>query len=226
MKRAMTQEIAGRPAPSTGAELQTQVALRPALGLGLASVLLAGALYAALGTGVAAWVFPTQAQGSLIRDAEGQVRGSRLLAQPFQGEGWFQPRPSAANYDPMAAAGSNQARSNPALAQRVAEATAQVAVREGVPAAAVPADLVTQSGSGLDPGISPAAAALQVPRVARATGLPEARVRALVAAHVRGPDAGVFGAPRVNVMELNHALQAITTMPDAAGPRAGAQSSP
>ena len=106
----------------------------------------------------------------------------------------------------MAAAGSNLARSNPGLAERVTASTAAVAAREGVAPAQVPADLVTQSGGGLDPQLSPAAAQLQVARVARARGLPVERVQALVQAHTEGRQWGVLGQPRVNVVTLNFAL--------------------
>ncbi|MDW7602592.1 potassium-transporting ATPase subunit KdpC, partial [Stenotrophomonas maltophilia] len=172
---------------------------RPAIGLGLATLLLAGAVYAGIATGFAGLAYPTQAEGSLLRDGSGQVRGSAWLAQPFTGDGYFQARPSAANYDPMAAAGSNLARSNPALAERVAASTAAVAAREGIAPAQVPADLVTQSAGGL-------AAQLQVVRVARARGLPVERVQALVQAHTEGRQWGLFGQPRVNVVTLNFAL--------------------
>ena len=134
---------------------------------------------------------------------------SALVAQPFEGARWFQPRPSAAGYDPMAQAGSNQARSNPALQQRVQEAQAAVAARDGVAPNAVAGELVTQSGSGLDPHISPQGAAQQVARVAQARALAPERVTALVALHTEGPQFGVFGQPRVNVLQLNLALQAL-----------------
>ncbi|MGV8961730.1 MAG: potassium-transporting ATPase subunit KdpC [Stenotrophomonas sp.] len=187
------------------APLQQQGALRPALGLGIASLLLFGLLYAVATTGAGRALFPAQADGSLVvRD--GQVRGSALLAQPFVAAGYFQPRPSAANYDPMAAAGSNLARSNPALQMRVHAAIAAVAAREDVPARQVPGDLVTQSGAGMDPQISPQAAQIQIARVARIRGLSPAQVAALVQAHTEAPQWGVFGQPRVNVLRLNLAL--------------------
>ncbi|WP_305805093.1 potassium-transporting ATPase subunit KdpC [Stenotrophomonas sp. YIM B06876] len=198
--------------PPAAAALQQHGALRPALGLGIASLLLFGLLYALAGTGAGRALFPAQANGSLIvRD--GQVRGSALLAQPFAAAGYFQPRPSAANYDPMAAAGSNLARSNPALQRRVRQAIAAVARREGVAAAEVPGDLVTQSGAGMDPQISPQAARIQVARVARARGLSPARVAALVQAHTEAAQWGVFGQPRVNVLQLNLALDARQATP-------------
>ncbi len=179
---------------------------RPAIGLSLFGLLGTGLVYAALATGVSGALFPAQADGSLIRDADGQVRGSLYLAQPFVGDGYFQTRPSAANYDPMAAASSNMARSNPDLAKRVSEATAVVAAREKIDPATVPADLVTQSASGLDPELSPAAVQLQVRRVAAARGWSEARVQELVDAQLQGRQWGVFGQPRINVIALNRAL--------------------
>ncbi|WP_421569937.1 potassium-transporting ATPase subunit KdpC [Stenotrophomonas sp. PD6] len=188
--------------------LQHDGALRPAIGLGVVSLLGLGLVYAVATTGISAALFPAQAEGSLLVH-DGQVRGSRLIAQPFVGDGYFQARPSAANYDPMAAAGSNLARSNPALQQRVDEATHAVAVREGIAVAQVPGDLVTQSGAGMDPEISPAAAAVQVARVARSRGLDSDQVQALVQAHTQGPQWGVFGQPRVNVMTLNLALDGL-----------------
>ena len=185
--------------------LQQQGALRPAIGLGVASLLVLGLAYAVAATGISGALFPAQAQGSLLLQ-HGQVRGSQLVAQPFVGDGYFQARPSAASYDPMAAAGSNLARSNPALQERVSEATHAVAVREGIAVADVPGDLVTQSGAGMDPELSPAAAAVQVKRVAGNRGLSVEQVQALVHAHTQGPQWGVFGQPRVNVMALNMAL--------------------
>lgn len=192
--------------------LQQDSAWRPALVLGVSSLLLLGLAYAVATTSVSRLLFPAQADGSLlIRD--GQVRGSQLIAQPFVGDGYFQARPSAANYDPMAAAGSNMARSNPALQERVQAAITAVAAREGVPAAQVPGDLVTQSGAGMDPEISPAAAQVQVARVARSRGLPAERVAALVQANTLGPQWGVFGQSRVNVMTLNLALEDLKARP-------------
>ena len=193
---------------------KTSIALwRPAIGLTLFALLGTGLAYATLATGIAGTLFPAQADGSLVRDAEGRVRGSLLLAQPFAGDGYFQARPSASGYDPMAAAGSNLARGNPQLAQRVAAATATVAAREGVAAAQVPGDLVTASASGLDPELSPAAARLQVARVARARGWPQQRVQALLERHVQAPGWGVLGQPRVNVIALNLALDAAAHAP-------------
>jgi len=214
MNRSLATSVP-RPARSRAAaslHLQQDSAWRPALVLGVSSLLLLGLAYAVATTSVSRLLFPAQADGSLlIRD--GQVRGSRLIAQPFVGDGYFQARPSAANYDPMAAAGSNMARSNPALQERVQAAITAVAAREGVPATQVPGDLVTQSGAGMDPEISPAAAQVQVARVARSRGLPAERVAALVQANTLGPQWGVFGQARVNVMTLNLALEDLKARP-------------
>jgi len=209
MNRSLATSVprSARSRAATSTQLQQDSAWRPALVLGVSSLLLLGLAYAVATTSVSRLLFPAQADGSLlIRD--GQVRGSQLIAQPFVGDGYFQARPSAASYDPMAAAGSNMARSNPALQERVQAAISAVATREGVPAAQVPGDLVTQSGAGMDPEISPAAAQVQIARVARSRGLPVERVAALVQANTRGPQWGVFGQPRVNVMTLNVALDA------------------
>jgi K+-transporting ATPase ATPase C chain len=168
----------------------------------------AGLLYPALATFAGQALFPAQARGSLI-ERDGVVIGSRLVAQPFADARYFQPRPSAAGFNPTAAAGSNLAPSNPALRERIAASSAEIAAREGVAASAIPADLVTASGSGLDPHLSPAAARLQVPRVARARGLAEASVQDAVDANTQAPTLGVFGQARVNVLELNLALDTL-----------------
>lgn len=167
-----------------------------------------GILVPTLASGVVSTLFPWQANGSLVRAGD-RVVGSVLVAQPFTSAGDFQPRPSAAGFDPMAASGSNQARSNPALVQCIAEARRALALRDGIAPHLVPDDLITQSGSGLDPDISRAGAEVQVTRVAAARGLSPDRVRALVAQHVRGPQWGLFGPARVNVLELNLALDAL-----------------
>jgi len=157
---------------------------------------------------------PAQANGSLLRDASGTVVGSALIGQSFaDADGkpmpqYFQPRPSAAGdgYDGGASSGSNLGPESPDLLDAIAERQAEIAAVEGVPPAAVPADAVTASGSGLDPDISPEYAQLQVDRVAAARGLPADRVRALVEAQTRGRELGYLGEPTVNVLELNLAL--------------------
>lgn len=177
---------------------------------GLAAVVLLGCglAYSLLGTGVGRLLFPYQAQGSLV-ERQGVVVGSALIAQPFVDARYFTARPSAAAYDPRAASGSNQALGNPDLRRRIDEAVAAVAQREGVAPGEVSSDLVTQSGSGLDPHISPAAARLQAARVARARGLDPARVNALIVAQTQKRTLGLIGAPRVNVLALNLALDAL-----------------
>ncbi|HEY6942996.1 potassium-transporting ATPase subunit KdpC [Dokdonella sp.] len=168
-----------------------------------------GFLYSLAGTALGRMFFPYAATGSLL-EQRGKVVGSALVAQPFADARYFAPRPSAAGYDPMRASGSNAARSNPELRKRLDDAVSAVAAREGVAREAVPGDLVTESGGGLDPHISPAAARLQVARVARARGLAEDDVAALVERYVERPQFGVFGQARVNVLELNLALDART----------------
>ncbi|MFO6420888.1 potassium-transporting ATPase subunit KdpC [Hylemonella sp. W303a] len=183
--------------------------LRAPLGLALVSLLVFGLLYAIAVAGLGGLLFPRTATGSLI-EREGRVVGSALAAQPFADARYFQPRPSAAAYDPMALAGSNQARSNPDLRQRIADARVAVAAREGISPEAVPGDLLTQSGSGIDPHISPEGARVQIARVARARGLDADQVGQLVARHTEGPQLGLFGQPRVNVLVLNLALDALS----------------
>lgn len=190
---------------ATSVAHQPHAVWRPALGLALVTLLGFGFAYSVAATLLAGAAFPTQAGGSLLHE-RGQVAGSLLVAQPFADARYFQPRPSAAKYDPMAAAGSNQARSNPDLVKRIDDTRAEVAAREGVDPRQVPLDLLTQSGSGLDPDISPDAAALQVRRVAAARGLAEARVAEVLQQHVQPRQFGVLGAPRVNVLALNLAL--------------------
>lgn len=179
--------------------------LRPALVLVAALTVITGGFYPAIVTGIARVAFPDQAHGSLATDAGGRVIGSRLIGQGFAGAGYFHARPSAAGagWDASASSGSNLGPTSEALIDRV---------KQGVDAARpdaegpVPVDLVTTSGSGLDPDISPAAAYFQAGRVARARGLDPGRVRDLIAAHVRGRQFGLLGEARVNVLELNLAL--------------------
>lgn len=170
-------------------------------------VVVAGLVYPAVATLLGGALFPQQSQGSLI-ERDGRVVGSSLVAQPFAGGRYFMPRPSAAGYDPKALSGSNLATSNPALVDRIAQDAAAVVAREGTTRANIPSDLVTASGSGIDPHISPAAAQLQAARVAHARGLSVEKVEAAIRAHTRKPTFGVLGAARVNVLELNLALDA------------------
>ncbi len=170
-------------------------------------IVLCGLVYPTVATLAGGALFPKQAEGSLIRQGD-RIVGSSLVAQPFAGDGYFVPRPSSSKYDPMSMAGSNMAPSNPDLRKLIGERAAEVAKREGIEEINVPADLVTASGSSIDPHISPAAAAIQVARIARARGMAPAEVERLVAEHTEAPTFGTLGQSRVNVLELNLALDA------------------
>jgi K+-transporting ATPase ATPase C chain len=173
-----------------------------------ALTILTGLVYPLVVTGVAELAFPHQAHGSLtVRD--GRAVGSELIGQPFKAPKYFWGRPSATTpmpYNAGSSGGSNLGPTNPDLGKQVKERVAALRAADPGNTQAVPVDLVTASGSGLDPDISPASAEFQVPRVARARGLPEAAVRDLVRAHTSPRLAGVLGEPRVNVLELNLAL--------------------
>ena len=179
--------------------------LRPALSLALTMTLITGALYPLVVTGVAQVAFPVQANGSLVRDDQGQVRGSALIAQNFQGDGWFHSRPSAGAYATVASSASNLAPSNPALVERVQGDAALLYQAQQGP---VPQALLTTSGSGLDPHLPPAAVAYQIPRVAAARQLPEARLQALQEEATLRP---LIGPPVVNVLALNRALEKLAS---------------
>jgi K+-transporting ATPase ATPase C chain len=160
--------------------------------------------------GVSQLLFPHQATGSLLVDRSGAVRGSALLAQNFTGAKYFHPRPSAAGANGFDATSSGGSNLGPTSSNLVANLTQNIATWRSdnglATNAIVPADAVTASASGLDPHISVANAELQIPRVAKARGLSEDRVRKLVQQNTRGRDFGVFGEPRVNIMTLNFAL--------------------
>ncbi|MBN9176795.1 MAG: K(+)-transporting ATPase subunit C [Microbacterium sp.] len=192
---------------TTGVALRAMVVATLTLGLG----------YTLLITGVGQLLLPWQANGSTVTDSAGTVVGSALLGQSFtDADGnalpeYFQGRPSAAGegYDGGASSGSNWGPQNADLVTSIGERKAAVAAREGVAESDVPADAVTASGSGLDPHISVAYADLQIARVADARGLSRAEVARLVAEHTTGRDLGYLGEPRVNVLELNVALDAL-----------------
>jgi len=166
-----------------------------------------GLLYPLVVTMFSQWIFPHQANGSLVMK-DGKVIGSKLIAQAFTGDQYFHPRPSAAGsgYDPTSSSGSNLAPTNQALVTRVQQDVAKL--QKENPGAAIPADLVTTSGSGLDPDISPAAADFQIPRVAKARGISPDDLRRIVARHTQPRQLGLLGEPRVNVLELNLDLDA------------------
>jgi potassium-transporting ATPase KdpC subunit len=189
--------------------------LRPAVVLFVLLSLLTGAAYPLLVTGIAQSVFPDAADGSLI-ERDGRVVGSRLIGQTFTQPRYFWSRPSTTSPTPHnagASAGSNLGARNPALAEAVKERVAALRAADPGNTAPVPVDLVTASASGLDPHISRAAADFQAARVARVRGLSDADVRALIEAHTQPRVLGFFGESRVNVLELNLALDRRATMP-------------
>lgn len=173
---------------------------RSAISMLLLVTLATGLLYPLLITGLAQLLLPTAANGSLIRDAEGQVRGSWLLGQSFEGEQWFQSRPSAGNFATLPSAASNLSADNPLLLERVRRETQRLSANATSP---VPMALVTTSASGLDPHLPPEAVRFQAARVARARHLPLERLDSLIEQHTERP---LFGPAVVNLLALNQAL--------------------
>ena len=170
------------------------------------TMVMLGGIYHMVLWGVGQAVFPSQAEGSLIRRADGSIAGSRLIGQTFARPEYFQPRPSAVDYNAASTGGSNYGPSNPDHLKLVQERLDAVMKQEGVSAGQVPSEMVTASGGGVDPHIPPNAAELQAARVAAARKLDVSRVRELIAAHSEPPTFGFLGRARVNVLELNLAL--------------------
>ncbi|MEF2965994.1 potassium-transporting ATPase subunit KdpC [Paenibacillus sp. M1] len=179
-----------------------------ALRFSLILILLCGIIYPLASTGLAQLLFPSQANGSLVKDDEGIIVGSELIGQSFTDPKLFQGRVSSIDYNADASGSNNYAPSYPELIERMQEsANSWTANNPEVPVGSLPVDLITNSGSGLDPHISPKSAAVQIPRISSLTGLPEAELQALVGDATEGRDWGVFGEPRINVLKLNLALQ-------------------
>lgn len=179
--------------------------ISPALRINIFFTLLLGIAYPLLITGICQVAFPRQANGSLVAQ-NGMAIGSRLIGQNFSKPEYFQPRPSAAGndgYDPTASGGSNYGPTNQKLIDRVKASLEKFRKDNPDYSGPIPADLLTASGSGLDPDISPASAAVQAMRVAKARGASLDQIRSLVASHTHGRDLGFLGEPRVNVLELN-----------------------
>jgi potassium-transporting ATPase KdpC subunit len=190
--------------------------LRPAIVLTLLLCVITGLIYPGVMTAVAQLLFPRQANGSLVTGANGQVIGSELIGQPFARPEYFHPRPSAAGagYDDTLSGGTNKGPTDLKLADTlIAQAVDSAVKLDGAVKGRIPSDLVTSSGSGLDPHISPASAFLQVRRVARARGLDSAQVSGLVERYIEGRQYGFFGEPRVNVFRLNLALDRLGHAP-------------
>jgi K+-transporting ATPase ATPase C chain len=181
--------------------------VRPAIILTTVFIVVTGLVYPGIVTAIARVLFPNQAEGSLVIQ-NGQVVGSRLIGQQFTKPWYFHPRPSAAGngYDATASGGTNKGPTDRKLADTLVAAAIAQAESDGVPKGQIPSDMATSSASGLDPHISPANALFQVARVASARGVDNSKVRELVQSHIEGRQLGFLGEPRVNVLELNLAL--------------------
>jgi K+-transporting ATPase ATPase C chain len=182
-----------------------------AVGFTLVTTVMFGVLYPLVITGLAQVLFPGRANGQLI-ESNGRIVGSRIIGQSFTGPGYFHSRPSSAGtgYDPTSSSGSNLGPTNKQLIERVSSDVQKLGSEN--PNVPIPVDLVTASGSGLDPDISPAAAEFQISRVARSRGMKEDDVHALVRKHTKDRDLGFLGEPRVNVLELNLELGTLRAM--------------
>lgn len=184
--------------------------LRPSLGLIVVGFFIAGMLYVTASVSIAQLIFPKQANGSVI-ELDGKIIGSSLVGQNFVSEQYFHGRPSAVSYNVDGMAGSNLAVSNPDLQKQIKERTAQFAQNNHITEQHVPNEMVTASGSGIDPDISPESALLQVKRVAQQRHLPEHHVRDLVQQQIQPAQFGIYGQARVNVLQLNLALDQLSS---------------
>ncbi|MRR05963.1 MAG: potassium-transporting ATPase subunit KdpC [Deltaproteobacteria bacterium] len=183
--------------------------IKPAILMVLVFTIICGGIYPAIVTVIAQAVFPKQANGSFVTDTSGQVVGSRLIGQPFSDPKYFWPRPSATSdfaYNPAGSSGSNSGPTNTAYLEKVADRVK--GLRDAGLTGPVPAELVQASASGLDPHITPEAALVQIPRVAKARRMSDAELTRLVAANIEDRQFGFMGEPRVNVFELNLKLDA------------------
>ena len=184
--------------------------IKPAILMFIAFTIICGGIYPAIVTGIASVAFPKQAAGSFITDKAGKSVGSRLIGQPFADPRYFWPRPSATGdfgYNPMASGGSNLGPTNSAFIKQIGERVK--ALHDTGISGNIPSELVLASASGLDPDISPEAAKIQIPRVARARGMSEEAVQKLISAHTKKRQLGFLGEPRVNVLGLNLAMDVI-----------------
>ncbi|WP_409343115.1 potassium-transporting ATPase subunit KdpC [Paenibacillus sp. MBLB4367] len=192
------------PVQSVGAYLFTLIRI------GVLFVLLAGIVYPLVTTGIAQALMPNQAGGSLVKNGSGETVGSELIGQTFSDPKYFQGRVSSIAYKADASGSNNYAPSNPDLLKRTQESIeAWKAANPDVPADSLPIALVTNSGSGLDPHITPESAAVQISRISKLTGIPAAQLEKLVSDHTEGRDLGIFGEKRVNVLNINIALQGL-----------------
>ena len=180
--------------------------IRQGIAFTIVTMVLLGGVYHVALWAVGRVVFPAQAEGSLIRRGDGTIVGSRLIAQKFTRSEYFQPRPSGVDYNAASTGGTNYGPSNPDHLKAVQERLDAIVKQEGVAAGQVPSEMVTASGAGMDPHIPPNAAELQAARVAGSRNVEPVRVRDLIAAHTEPPTFGFLGRARVNVLELNLAL--------------------
>jgi K+-transporting ATPase ATPase C chain len=193
--------------------------IRQGLLFTIVTMVLLGGGYNVLVWAIGRVAFPDQAEGSLIRRPDGGIVGSRLIAQKFTKPEYFRPRPSGVDYNAASTGGTNYGPSNPDHLKAVQERLDAVMQDEGVTAHQVPSEMVTASGGGMDPHIPPAAAELQAARVAKARGVPVERIREVIRAHIEPPTLGFLGRARVNVLELNLALDHTLGAPAAATTR-------